>query len=83
MNTSYFTNYLTTCSRSRIQLATHASLGIRQSPLGDSATVPTFGPSGRQERLNCCAKNLQQKVLSHLYMVSSSYSPANEYFAIR
>ena len=25
----------------------------------DTETLPTFGPSGRQERLNCCAKNLQ------------------------
>ena len=30
-----------------------ASLGIRQSPRGDTATEPTFGPSGRQFRLNC------------------------------
>ena len=30
-----------------------ASLGMRQSPLGESATEPTFTPSGRQERLNC------------------------------
>ena len=35
-----------------------ASDGIRRSPLGESATLPTFGPSGRQERLNCWAKNL-------------------------
>ena len=35
-----------------------ASLGIRRSPLGDTATEPTLGPSGRQERLNCWAKNL-------------------------
>ena len=33
-----------------------ASLGIRRSPRGDTATDPTFGPSGRQERLNCCEK---------------------------
>ena len=33
-----------------------ASLGIRQSPRGDRATVPTLGPSGRQLRLNCCEK---------------------------
>ena len=33
-----------------------ASLGIRQSPRGDSATEPTFGPSGIAERLNCCEK---------------------------
>ena len=31
-----------------------ASLGIRQSPRGLSDTDPTLGPSGRQERLNCC-----------------------------
>ena len=30
-----------------------ASLGIRRSPLGDTATLPTFGPSGRQDLLNC------------------------------
>ena len=34
-----------------------ASLGIRQSPRGDRLTVPTFGPSGRHERLNWLAKN--------------------------
>ena len=32
--------------------ATWASLGMRQSPRGDRLTEPTFGPSGRQERLN-------------------------------
>ena len=36
-----------------------ASEGIRQSPRGDRATLPTLGPSGRQERLNCWAKNRQ------------------------
>lgn len=49
---------------------TQASLGIRRSPLGDTATDPTFGPSGRQERLNCCAKNLQVNVLNHLYITA-------------
>ena len=53
-------------SRFCIHNATHASLGILQSPLGDNATVPTFGPSGRQDLLNCCEKNLQQNVRSHL-----------------
>ena len=33
-----------------------ASLGIRQSPRGERVTLPTFGPSGRHERLNCCEK---------------------------
>ena len=36
-----------------------ASLGIRQSPRGESATLPTLGPSGRQFRLNCWVKNLR------------------------
>lgn len=40
------------------QAVADASLGIRRSPLGDTDTVPTFGPSGRQDLLNCCAKNL-------------------------
>ena len=48
------------------QIVELASLGILKSPLGDTATEPTFGPSGRQERLNCCAKNLQVNVLNHL-----------------
>lgn len=30
-----------------------ASDGILQSPRGDRHTEPTFGPSGRQDRLNC------------------------------
>lgn len=34
-----------------------ASLGIRQSPRGERVTLPTLGPSGRQERLNCWIKN--------------------------
>ena len=46
-------------SNSSIQIRAHASDGILRSPLGESATEPTFGPSGRQERLNCWAKNLR------------------------
>jgi hypothetical protein len=34
-------------------MAADASLGIRQSPRGDKATDPTFGPSGMADRLNC------------------------------
>ena len=34
-----------------------ASLGMRQSPRGLTLTEPTLGPSGRQLRLNCWAKN--------------------------
>ena len=35
------------------QMALEASLGMRQSPRGERLTLPTLGPSGRQERLNC------------------------------
>lgn len=44
-------------SSSSIQSRAEASEGIRQSPRGDRVTEPTLGPSGRQERLNCWAKN--------------------------
>ena len=40
-------------SISSSQSALDASEGIRQSPLGESETEPTLGPSGIQERLNC------------------------------
>ena len=43
-------------STSASQASPLASLGIRQSPRGESATEPTFGPSGMAERLNCCEK---------------------------
>ena len=33
-----------------------ASLGMRQSPRGESATEPTLGPSGMDDRLNCWLK---------------------------
>ena len=48
-----------------------ASEGIRQSPRGDSVADPTYGPSGRQERLNCCIKKRRKNVRSHLRMTSS------------
>ena len=60
-----------------------ASDGIRQSPRGESVTVPTFGPSGRQERLNCCVKKRRIKVVSHFLMVASSYTPAKVLCAAR
>ena len=46
-------------SSSSIQIRTQASDGIMRSPRGDTESVPTFGPSGRQERLNCWVKNLR------------------------
>lgn len=52
-------NYVKLNQTGRDKILAHASDGIRRSPLGDNATLPTFGPSGRQERLNCCVKNLR------------------------
>ena len=52
-----------------------ASLGIRQSPRGLSDTLPTLGPSGKHERLNCWLKKRRQKVCNHFLIVSSSYTP--------
>ena len=49
-------------STSSSQRLDEASLGIRQSPRGLRLTEPTFGPSGRQERLNCWAKKRRKKV---------------------
>ena len=46
-------------SSSACQSAALASEGMRQSPRGERDTVPTFGPSGRQLRLNCWEKNRQ------------------------
>ena len=45
-----------------------ASLGIRQSPRGESDTDPTFGPSGRQLRLNCCEKKRRKKFFAALFI---------------
>ena len=53
-------------SSSFIHTATQASLGILQSPRGESATVPTFGPSGRQDLLNCWEKNSPAECLQPL-----------------
>ena len=38
---------------SRSHAAEEASEGIRQSPRGERHTLPTLGPSGIHERLNC------------------------------
>ena len=54
-----------------------ASLGIRQSPRGLRLTLPTFGPSGRQERLNCWAKKRRKKVCIQWRMVSRWNVPAS------
>lgn len=44
---------------------TAASLGIRQSPLGDKLTDPTLGPSGIQLRLNCWLKKRLKNTSIH------------------
>ena len=48
----------------RSQAPGSASLGMRQSPRSERLTVPTLGPSGRQERLNWLAKNRLIKTAS-------------------
>lgn len=48
-------------SASRSHSDTEASLGMRQSPRGERLIEPTFGPSGRAERLNCWLKNGGEK----------------------
>ena len=63
---SIYSSQIFSISSSHILL--EASLGIRQSPLGDNVTVPTFGPSGRQERLNCWEKNLFINTFSHFFI---------------
>ncbi len=40
-------------SSSASHKADDASDGMRQSPRGERHTLPTLGPSGRHERLNC------------------------------
>ncbi len=47
---------LSIASTSASHAAGTASDGIRQSPRGDRATEPTFGPSGMADRLNCWLK---------------------------
>ena len=62
-------------ARSACTSASHASAdaseGILQSPRGERATEPTFGPSGRQERLNCWAKKRRRKTSSQCRRTSS------------
>ena len=54
------------------QCAPSASVGMRQSPRGESEQLPTLGPSGRQLRLNCCMKKRRVNVLSQCVMVALS-----------
>ncbi len=59
-------------SSSPIHSSTWASLGMRQSARGLRLTVPTLGPSGMQERLNCWEKKRLRKTPSHRRIVPSS-----------
>ena len=59
-------------SHSFSHCADTASEGMRQSPRGLSDTLPTYGPSGKQERLNCCVKKRRTNVVSHFFIVASS-----------
>lgn len=59
-------------SSSRSQAAFDTSLGMRQSPRGDRLTVPTFGPSGNTERLNCCSKKRSTNTRSQRLSVAVS-----------
>ena len=47
---------------------------MRQSPRGERLTLPTFGPSGIQLRLNCWVKKRRQNTVSHFFTVASSYN---------
>jgi len=75
----YFVYY--SASIDWIQFWLSASLGIRQSPRGLRETLPTFGPSGRHERLNCWLKKRLRNVFSHFLIVASSYLFANAFCA--
>ena len=59
-------------SASCIHIAAIASEGMRQSPRGLKLTLPTLGPSGKQERLNCWLKKRRTNTRNHFLMVSSS-----------
>ena len=58
------------CSRDLSAAFASASSGIRQSPRGDSATVPTLGPAGNVVRLNWASKKRRKKTRSQRMMSS-------------
>ena len=63
-------SYLSHPLRSSSQRAAEQSLGILQSARGERVTEPIFGPSGRQERLNCWLKNRRTKVVRQVLICS-------------
>jgi len=52
-----------------------------QSPLGERLIVPTFGPSGRHDLLNCWLKKRFTNTFNHFFIVSSVYLPSKAFFA--
>ena len=68
--------YTGSASASAIQSWAVASLGMRQSPRGERLIEPTFGPSGRADRLNCWGKKRRRNVTSHFLTVARSYRPS-------
>ena len=46
---------------------------MRQSPRGERLIEPTFGPSGKQERLNWLAKKRRMNTASHLRSSAGVY----------
>ncbi len=65
--------YAYNLSHSCIQSIPDISLDIRQSPRGLKLTLPTLGPSGIHERLNCWLKKRRKNVFNQCFIVSSSY----------
>ena len=59
-------------SNSSSQRALEASEGIGHELLGERLTEPTHGPSGLQERLNCCPKKRRMKVRRQALMAAAS-----------
>ena len=58
-----------------------ASDGICQLLRGERLISVAAAPSGVQERLNCCWKNLRKKIFSVFSIVSALYEPLNASFA--
>jgi hypothetical protein len=51
--------------------------GIRQSPRGDRLMVPTFGPSGKVDRLYCWEANLFKNTESQWRISSTLHGLSN------
>ena len=58
-----------------LNIVSYASEGMHHPPRGERLMLPTAGPSGMHERLNCWLKKRRMNVLSHFSIVSSLYLP--------